>query len=115
MLKPDDLTRGERLLLDRRRRGVSQSDALDGVAKNVYRLWETDEVLDHAPLVEILEIHPHEQLLLIRRRRNMTQTQMAEQLGISLTWQKTLEAGGVTHVKTILKVLENLDVTTTKS
>ena len=115
MLKPDDLTQGERLLLDRRRRGVSQSDAVCGVDRKTYRLWETDEVADDSPPVDILDIFPHEQLLLLRRRRNMTQPQMAEQLGISLSWQKTLESGGVTHTKTILKVLENLDVATTKS
>jgi len=113
MLEVDDLTTGERLLLDRRRRGVSQSNAVEGVDRKIYRKWETDEVANDAPPISIQEIYPHEQLLLLRRRMKLNQTEMAERLGISLSWQKTLESGGVTHSTTILKVLENLNVVAT--
>ena len=115
MLEINNLTQGERLLLDRRRRGVSQSDAVEGVDRKTYRKWETDESHEDAPEITIHEIYPHEQLLLIRRRMGLNQTEMAERLGISLSWQKTLESGGITHAKTILKVLESLNVATARS
>jgi len=113
MLEINNLTQGERLLLDRRRRGVSQSNAVEGVDRKTYRKWETDESHEDVPEITIHEIYPHEQLLLIRRRTGLNQTEMAERLGISLSWQKTLESGGVTHSTTILKVLENLNVVAT--
>lgn len=111
MLEPNDLTRGERLLLDRRRRGVSQPGAQPGVPVDVYRRWETDQFVNewNVPLIEITEILPHEQLLLMRRRLGKNQAEMAEALDMSVAWLKVLETGGTQKRETVEKVLETLN------
>mgnify|MGYP006430020279 FL=1 len=111
MLKADDLTKGERLLLDRRRRGVSQPEAQPGVPVDVYRRWETDQFVNewNVPLIQIDEIQAHEQLLLVRRRLGKNQTEMAEALNVSVAWLKVLETGGTQKRETVEKVLETLN------
>lgn len=90
------LTRGEALLLDRRRRGETQVAA--GRRWNVphsrYSLWERD-LADDAPTVKIDQVEPHERCLLYRRRAKFTQARVARELGVCRWWLNQMERGVV--------------------
>lgn len=94
------LTRGERLLLDRRRRGERQKEAAArlGVSLSKYAAWETDRAKEGEtgiPVVEIRSIKAHERCLLYRRRAGFTQEKVARDMGICRWWLNQMEQGKV--------------------
>ena len=87
------LTRGERVLIDRRRRGETQAQAAARyrVRRHVLSLWERDEKTP--PLIAIGRIECHERCLLYRRRSGFTQERIARDLKLSRWWVNKMERG----------------------
>jgi len=93
------LTDGERLFVDRRRRGLSQTRAAKR-ARVSYRRWcrwEDDlPTPDQAPpRVDVGKLEPHEWARLLRRRRGIKRAEVAAALGLSLAWVTEMERGNV--------------------
>lgn len=88
------LTGGERLLLDRRRRGELQSVAAArrGVTRIVYGNMERDRLPVKKPPV-ITGLKPHERCLLYRRRVGHTQREVAMNMGLCTWWVNLMERG----------------------
>jgi DNA-binding XRE family transcriptional regulator len=90
------LTYGERLLLDRRRRGESQAAAAQrlGASYHIYSgaeldRWEIEGV--QAPALGKLDAH--ERCVLYRRRAECTQAEVAKELGVCRWWLNQMERG----------------------
>jgi transcriptional regulator with XRE-family HTH domain len=88
-----DLTRGERLLLERRRHGESQRAAADrhGVSRYRYRRWEADE--DAGPRVALERLRAYERCFLQRRREGLRLAELAHEAGLSRWWLCQMEYG----------------------
>lgn len=88
-------TKGESLLLHRRRKGLNQIEAAKeyGVPPNRYREWEADCRLDDQPLQRLGQLKPHEVCLLLRRRSGKTQREIAAALGCTRLWVIQMEGG----------------------
>ena len=88
-------TRGERLLITRRRRGEKQYQAAWRLSTthSMYAKWERDIV--PGPHVKIGRLEPHERCLLYRRRAGFTQAQVAEGLDMCRYWVNLMETGQV--------------------
>lgn len=88
-------TRGESLLLHRRRKGMSQADAAReyGVSPDRYRDWEKDRRLRDQPRRHLGQLKPHEVCLLLRRRAGKTQREVAADLGCTRLWLVQMENG----------------------
>lgn len=99
------LSHGERLLVDRRRRGLSQGEA---AARYLLEPWqyglaERDDselspdvwawVQTIAPRIRSSELRPNERCLLLRRRARLTQEEVAEHMGRSRWWVNQMERG----------------------
>lgn len=92
-IRTSDLTAGERYLIDRRRRDLSQAEAADEMGVSVYE-WlqlETDEAKSGGPGVGALE--DHEQCYLLRRRDGLTAAEVAKEIGVSRYWLSRMERG----------------------
>lgn len=91
-LKP---TRGESLLLERRRKAENQLQAAAryGVHVDTYRAWETDERPEDVPPYNAGHLKPHEVCLLRRRRSGKTQREVAAALGMTRLWVIKMELG----------------------
>ena len=89
----DRATLGERILIQRRRRHLSQrAVAKDyGVTLHLYRKWEWDK--KKPPDVILGELEPHEVFFLRRRRSGCSLTSFAEALGVSPWWLCQMEYG----------------------
>jgi len=88
------LTNGEKLLIDRRRRDESQTEAAArlGVGRKIYAQWETD--LKEGPKVKgafLLKLH--EVCFLYRHRAGFTRKQVAKDLNVSEWWVTQMERG----------------------
>ena len=96
LVKTSDLSRGERLLVDRRRRAESQVAAAErcGVSLYNYRQWETGDVRapDEIPLGRL---EPFERCVLTRRRDGRTMSSIASALGVCRWWLCQMERGEV--------------------
>jgi len=91
---PQKLTRGERLTIDRRRRGERQRAAAARleVPLSRYSRWERD--LDaSAPSVRVGTLKAHERCFIMRRRCNKTQQEVAADMGICRYWLNRMELG----------------------
>lgn len=92
---PLTLTLGERLLLARKRAGLTQSQAAaqHNVSPKRYGLWERDQV--KAPFAAFIKkpIRGHELCMIRRRRSNLTQGALARDLGCSRWWLNRMEQG----------------------
>ncbi len=88
------LSRGERLIIDRRRRKESQSCAAArlGTSTCIYGRWERDDE-DGPSIRSVRPLRIYEQCLLYRRRTDMTQDEVARQLGRSRYWVNQMERG----------------------
>jgi len=88
------LSRGEALLVERRRRGLNQVRAAGEweVHPDKYREWEADR-RDDTPEVEVGELKPHEVCYLKRRRSGKTQREIAAALGLTRLWVIMMEDG----------------------
>ncbi len=93
MMKLNDLTIGERLLLERRRNGESQCLAAmrHGVSRYRYRLWEADK--DDGPIVPLRALRVYEACLVLRRRNGAHLYEIAAEAGISRWWLCQMEYG----------------------
>lgn len=90
------LTRGERLLIKRRREGWSQGDAArrHNTTHSMYGKWERD-VVKGGPFIQFYKLEPHERCLLYRRRAEQTQDQVATALECCRWWVNQMERGAV--------------------
>jgi DNA-binding XRE family transcriptional regulator len=92
------LSRGERLFIDRRRRGEGQTASAKRlkVTRRVYNGWELDkEQPEKAPVVAIGKLQAHERCVLYRRRSGKTQAACAKKMKLSRWWFNQMERGDV--------------------
>ena len=89
------LTRGERLLIHRRRLGETQGEAAKkfGITRFRYGAWERDEI--DGPARNIGRPKPYERCLLYRRRIGYTQVRVAKAIKRSRWWVNQMERGEV--------------------
>ncbi len=89
----EKLTIGERLLIDRRRRGETQREAAlrNAIAPYTYGQWERDEEI--GPEVKVGSLETYERCLLYRRRSSVYQFQVANALKRSRFWINLMERG----------------------
>ena len=88
------LTAAERYLVERRRRGLSQSRMarLLGVTLWTYRTWEAGTA--KPPLVPALHhLLAHEVYFIMRRRAGMERAELARRLGLSEYYVTQMERG----------------------
>lgn len=88
------LTRGEILVIRRRRANVSQTDAAIrwGVGRKLYSKWELDEI--QGPDVDLVEpLEAWERAFIHRRRAGMSRATLARALGLSEFWITQMERG----------------------
>lgn len=92
-MKTRDLSKAEKLILWRRRQGISQTDAAYhfDVSFSLYRRWEQGH--GGCPRVAIGKLKECEQFSLVRRRAGMSVTELAEAMGISRWWLTRMENG----------------------
>jgi DNA-binding XRE family transcriptional regulator len=95
-VKSSELSKGERLLIDRRRRGERQGKAASRlkVPLSRYSLWERD-LLDGAPKVSLGQLKAHERCVIYRRRCGKSQVEVAQELEVCRWWLNQMEAGTV--------------------
>ncbi len=88
------LSRGERLITDRRRRKETQAVAAKRFNETpfIYGRWERDD--DEGPSIRsVRPLRKYEQCLLYRRRAGTSQSEVARQLGRSRWWLNQMERG----------------------
>lgn len=90
-------TRGERLLIARRREKLSQESAAAqyGVSVDTYRDWEMDVRTKDVPHVQVGHLKAHEICFLFRRRAGQTQRQIAVAMNCTRLWVVQMERGEV--------------------
>lgn len=88
-------TRGESLLIWRRREGLHQIKAAKAfeVSADKYREWEADRSPGDQPRMHIGQLKLHELCLLRRRRKGMTQREVAVKMGCTRLWVIQMENG----------------------
>ena len=96
-MRASDLTRGEKLLLVRRRAGKTQvhEARANGVSLHEYRAWEKDSGVYDIPQVGIGKVASHEVCFLARHRAGMTVASVAEEVGVCRWWCSQMERGTV--------------------
>lgn len=90
------LTPGERLLLLRRRLGLSQVERAEcfGVTLYGYRAWEAGTKQPPARVVPKFDkLHDYEACYVLRRRRGLALQDLATQLGMTSNWLCEIEHG----------------------
>lgn len=94
MVSVDDLTRGERLMLVRRRNNFNQKQYAEvyGVGTDTYYKWEND-LNSTTPQVDIDELTLPEVCVILRRRRGWTQNEVARRMGCSRVTVNNMERG----------------------
>jgi len=93
-MNTSSLSAGERLLIDRRRKGESQRQAAKrlGVSLYRYRRWERSE--EQPPkLMPLGMLKLHEKCFLTRRRADVPAHVVALELGVSDEWLTQMEYG----------------------
>lgn len=95
-VKTSDLTRGERLLISRRRRGESQAQAAKRFSMSLYayRRIETGDAETRIEL-PIGRLEPFEVCFLRRRRTGEALHELASRMGLSRWWLCQMERGEV--------------------
>lgn len=96
-MKSADLTAGELLLVDRRRRGETQAQAARRlcVTDYEYRRWE-DDATPAASRPRVLRgVKAHEECVVRRRRAGMQAGELARVLGLSRWWLTRMERGEI--------------------
>lgn len=88
-----DLTRGERLVVVRRRAGLSQVKMASKLKTGLrqYRAWERDE--DGAPAKSVGKLEMHERCYIARRRSGLERQQLAKRMKCSRLWITLMESG----------------------
>lgn len=94
MLEELELTRSERVLVWRRRSGLGQKEAAleHGVSHRRWGRWERG--LEEPKIdKEVGRLAVFEQLLVLRKRRKVSQQSVAEALGCTRAWVQMMETG----------------------
>ena len=93
LIRTTELTRGERLLVYRRRYNGTQADEAQHYDTSLYqyRQWETDQQDGPAPSLGTLR--PHEQCLIKRTRSGKSVNDLARVIGICSWWLTQMERG----------------------
>lgn len=88
-------TAPEKFLIHRKRLGETQAQAANRMRLSVhsYRVVEQKPTGRRPPALGSLE--PWEKCLLLRRRKGMTQAELAKALGLSRWWVNLMESGRV--------------------
>lgn len=91
------MTSSEKLLVDRRRRGATQTEAalMWGFSEWHYRMLEAGNRESVCPRVRIGKLKPNESAFLSRRRLGLKRTELAERIGVSSWWLTQMERGAV--------------------
>ena len=95
-MKLDDLSSGERLILGRRRRGLSQLARANffGVTLYRYRAWEDEKQEPPARKVPKLgKLHDYEACYVLRRRRRIALQDLVAKLDVTPNWLCEIEHG----------------------
>lgn len=95
LIRTSSLTTGERLLIDRRRRGETQKESAERLYHSTYRyrVLEAGNVNDFWRGPRIGTLADHEQCLLLRRRSGQSRASAANELGMSEFWYTQMERG----------------------
>ena len=88
-----DLTKGERLLIDRRRRGESQAEAAERLGLSVYAYRRFEEDVAEGPTADVEALELGEACYLERRREGLPASWVAERVGVSRWWLTQMERG----------------------
>jgi len=101
------LSKGERLRIERFRKGVDQhvAAAALGVSREHYQVLEKA-----ADDVRRMALYPHEWCRILRTRARVSQRVLAEKLGLTRNWVNRMECG-LEHCDTLLEYWENHDRT----
>lgn len=93
-LTTNDLTRGEKLALLRRRENLRQEESAlrFNVSRDTYHKWEND-INSTAPSLEVDDLAVHEVCYILRRRARLTQKQLASYIGTSRVTVNRMEKG----------------------
>ena len=85
---------GEKMLIDRRRRGENQADTAKRLDTNLtyYALEELDKY-DDDPVMTTMRLKGHERCILHRRRSGKPQSEIAEVLGVARYSVNLMEHG----------------------
>jgi len=90
------ISRSERLLLDRRRKGETQVAAAKRYSVPLNRYVEWEKGTTECPFKPLLQrLQPHERCLIHRRRSGRTQAKVAYALGRCRRWVTLMERGEV--------------------
>lgn len=89
-MRPLRLTRGERLRIERLRKGQDQHAAAAsyGVSRDVYQDWE--RATDGRA---VMRLHPHEWCRILRLRAKKVQREVAADLNVTRGWVNRMEVG----------------------
>tara|TARA_R110000851_G_scaffold268071_2_gene420704 strand:+ start:35574 stop:35906 length:333 start_codon:yes stop_codon:yes gene_type:complete len=93
MLSAKDLTSGERLLITRRRDGMTKAECAEGCGVTLYRYnrWEADR--EEGITARTGRLAFHEQSFLLRRRAKASVADFAALVGVSPWWLRQMEIG----------------------
>ena len=93
-LKDIRVTRGEKLLIERKRRGEKQIEAARRYETNLsyYCQWETDKSEEN-PRKSKMRLYGHERCALYRRRAGLMQKELAKKVGLSRYGVNLMENG----------------------
>ncbi len=93
MLEISNLTNGEKLLIWRRRCGLTQPEAALRYRLTVkrYRNWEKGRHFWDPEIDVEMPLYEREKCLLLRRRRNWRQAEVAKKMNMSREWVNMME------------------------
>jgi len=95
MLHASELTTGEKLLVLRRRAGLTAAKAAKKRKLSLYRYNRLERDEEDGPRVAVGKLAFHERAFLCRRRAGLTVDQLAKRFGVSGWWLSQMEAGKV--------------------
>jgi DNA-binding XRE family transcriptional regulator len=90
------ITRSERLFIERRRLGESQEQAAwrHGISLNIYEQMERGQrAIPNDLMPRIGDSEVHERCVVLRRRAQLTQDDVAQSVGCSVRWIQLMERG----------------------
>jgi len=90
-----NLTNGERLLLDRRRRGENQEQAAKRLKTTRSWVWMAESGRTECKKINLGKVKLYELVYIARRRAKLTQQELGEKLGFSREWIKQMELGKI--------------------
>lgn len=95
MLNTRDLTPGERLILDRRREGMTKAATAEAYGVTLYRYdqWESGTWSEEIPKPSLGRLAEHESCHVQRLRAGVSMADFAKEIGTSAWWVTRMEAG----------------------